>query len=46
MAKRRSFNKNYLQQEFGKLASKINQPITMFLIGGGAMAFYGLGRTS
>ena len=42
MAKRRSFNKNYLQQEFGKLASKINQPITMFLIGGGAMAFYGL----
>ena len=42
MAKRRSFNKNYLQQEFGKLASKINQPITLFLVGGGAMAFYGL----
>src|SRR4030066_1270227 len=42
MAKRRSFNKNYLQQEFGKLTSEINQPITMFLIGGGAMAFYGL----
>ncbi|MCJ7762769.1 hypothetical protein MUP38_04855 [Candidatus Bathyarchaeota archaeon] len=42
MAKRRSFNKNYLQQEFDKVASKINQPITLFLIGGGAMAFYGL----
>src|SRR3990172_9469092 len=42
MAKRCSFNKNYLQQEFDKIASKISHPITMLLIGGGAMAFYGL----
>jgi hypothetical protein len=42
MAKRRSFNKNYLQQEFSKLALIIKNPITIFIVGGGAMAFYGL----
>jgi pantothenate kinase len=42
MAKRRSFNKKYLQQESDKLTSKINKPITMFLLGGGAMTFYGV----
>ena len=42
MIKRRSFDKNYLMQEFGKLSSKTKQPLTLFLIGGGAMAFYGL----
>jgi len=42
MTKRRSFDKDYLQQEFDKLASKTNQTVTMFLIGGGGLAFYGL----
>ncbi len=42
MTKRRSFDKDYLQQEFNKTASKINQPVTLFLIGGGGLAFYGL----
>src|SRR4030067_3312454 len=42
MTKRRSFDKDYLQQEFDKTASKINQPVTLFLIGGGGLAFYGL----
>ena len=41
MTQRRSFNKNYLQQEFDKLDAK-TQPATLYLIGGGAMAFYGL----
>ena len=41
MRQRRSFNKNYLQQEFNKLNAK-TQPVTLYLIGGGAMAFYGL----
>jgi hypothetical protein len=41
MTQRRSFNKNYLQQEFDRLDAK-TQPITLYLIGGGAMAFYGL----
>ena len=41
MRQRRSFNKNYLQQEFDKLDAK-TQPVTLYLIGGGAMAFYGL----
>jgi hypothetical protein len=41
MMQRRSFNKNYLQQEFDKLDAK-TQPATLYLIGGGAMAFYGL----
>ena len=41
MTQRRSFNKNYLQQEFDRLNAK-TKPITLYLIGGGAMAFYGL----
>ena len=42
MTIRRSFDKKYLKQEFDKLNSKTKQPLTLFLIGGGAMAFYGL----
>jgi hypothetical protein len=41
MTQRSSFNRNYLQQEFDKLDAK-TRPITLYLIGGGAMAFYGL----
>lgn len=41
MTKRPSFNRYYLQQEFDKLDAKI-RPVTLYLIGGGAMAFYGL----
>jgi hypothetical protein len=41
MTQRRSFNRNYLNQEFGKLDAK-TRPVTFYLIGGGAMAFYGL----
>jgi hypothetical protein len=41
MTQRRSFNKNYLQQEFDRLDAR-TKPITLYLIGGGAMAFYGL----
>lgn len=46
MTKRRSFDKNYLKQEFDKLTAKTKQPLTLFLIGGGAMAFYGLKDTT
>ncbi len=42
MAQRRSFDKNYLNQEFDKLNATTKQPLTLYLIGGGAMAFYGL----
>ena len=42
MTQRRSFDKNYLKQEFDKLNTKTKQSLTLFLIGGGAMAFYGL----
>ena len=42
MTKRRSFDKNYLNQEFDKLNAKTKKPLTLFLIGGGAMSFYGL----
>ncbi len=42
MTQRRSFDKNYLKQEFDKLNTKTKQPLTLYLIGGGAMAFYGL----
>jgi len=41
MTQRRSFNKDYLKKEFDKLDAK-TQPATLYLIGGGAMAFYGL----
>ena len=42
MTQRRSFDKNYLQQEFDKLNATAKQPMTLYLIGGGAMAFYGI----
>ena len=42
MNHKRSFDKNYLNQEFDKLNTKTKQSITLFLIGEGAMAFYGL----
>jgi len=42
MAQRRSFDKNYLEQEFDKLDAETKQSLTLYLIGGGAMAFYGL----
>ena len=42
MTQRRTFDKNYLNQEFDKLTAKTTHPLTLFLIGGGAMAFYGL----
>ena len=42
MAQRRSFDKNYLKQEFDKLNAETKLSLTLYLIGGGAMAFYGL----
>ncbi len=42
MTQRRSFDKYYLKQEFDKLDSTAKKGITLYLIGGGAMAFYGL----
>ncbi|MCW4018961.1 MAG: hypothetical protein NWF00_09840 [Candidatus Bathyarchaeota archaeon] len=42
MTQRRGFDKNYLQQEFDKLNANTKHQLTLFLIGGGAMAFYGL----
>ena len=42
MAQRRSFDKDYLKQEFDKLDSIVKRSIALYLIGGGAMAFYGL----
>ena len=42
MTQRRSFDKNYLLQEFDKLNATTKQPLTLYLIGGGAMSFYGL----
>ena len=42
MTQRRSFDKNYLQQEFDKLNATTKQPLTLYLIGGGAMSFYGV----
>jgi hypothetical protein len=42
MTQRRSFDKNYLDQEFNKLNATAKQPLTLYLIGGGAMAFHGL----
>jgi hypothetical protein len=41
MTQRPSFNRTYLQEEFDKLDAK-TRPVTLYLIGGGAMAFYGL----
>lgn len=43
MTQRRAFDKDYLKQEFDKLNTTItNDPLTLYLIGGGAMAFYGI----
>jgi hypothetical protein len=42
MTQRRSFDKDYLQQEFNKLDATTKGSMTLCLIGGGAMAFYGL----
>lgn len=42
MTQRRSFDQNYLKQEFDKLDVATKQSLTLYLIGGGAMAFYGL----
>ena len=42
MTQRRSFDKNYLKQEFDKLNAETKLSLTLYLIGGGAMAFYGL----
>ena len=40
--KRPSFDKKYLSREFDEVASKITKPVTLFIIGGGSLAFYGL----
>jgi hypothetical protein len=42
MTQRRSFDKDYLKQEFDKIDSIAKKGIVLYLIGGGAMAFYGL----
>jgi hypothetical protein len=42
MAQRRAFDKDYLKQEFDRLDSTAKRSLTLYLIGGGAMAFYGL----
>ena len=42
MINRGSFDKNYLQNEFDKLDTNTKQPLTLYLIGGGAMSFYGV----
>jgi len=43
MTQRRTFDKDYLKQEFDKLNTTIaNGSLTLYLIGGGAMAFYGI----
>jgi hypothetical protein len=42
MTQRRSFDRGYLKQEFDKLDAIAKESMTLYLIGGGAMAFYGL----
>lgn len=42
MSQRRGFDRDYLKQEFDKLDSITKEGIVLYLIGGGAMAFYGL----
>ncbi|RLI43770.1 hypothetical protein DRO69_08885 [Candidatus Bathyarchaeota archaeon] len=37
-----SFDKKYLLDEFEKVASDISKPLSIFIIGGGGLAFYGL----
>lgn len=43
---RQTFDKEYLQREFEKLASKTKKPTILFIIGGGGLAFYGLKETT
>jgi len=40
--KRSFFDKEYIRKEFDKIASKISTPLTLFMIGGGGLSFYGL----
>jgi hypothetical protein len=40
------FDKKYLEREFEKLASKVKKPVTLYIIGGGGLAFYGLKETT
>jgi hypothetical protein len=42
MVQRRSFDKDYLKQKFEKVNAITERPLALYLIGGGAMAFYGL----
>jgi hypothetical protein len=42
MTQRRSFDREYLKQEFNKLNTITKSSLTLYLIGGGAMAFYGI----
>lgn len=42
MTQRRSFDRDYLKQEFDKLDRTAKRYVAIYLIGGGAMAFYGL----
>jgi len=42
MGQRRSFDRNYLQGEFDKLEAALRKSCTFYLIGGGAMSFYGV----
>ena len=42
MIRKRSFDRDYLKHEFYKLDSALKQPLTLYLIGGGAMSFYGV----
>jgi len=44
--RRQTFDKEYLQREFEKLASKTKKPTILFIIGGGGLAFYGLKETT
>jgi hypothetical protein len=46
MSQRHSFNKNYLQDEFDKLDAALKESFTCYLIGGGAMSFYGAKETT
>ena len=36
------FNRRYLQNEFEKLNRLLTEKVTLYLIGGGAMSFFGL----
>nr|MDO8133295.1 hypothetical protein [Candidatus Njordarchaeum guaymaensis] len=40
--RRTSFDKEYLSKEFDKLSSKLSASVSLFIIGGGGLIFYGL----